>query len=143
MVKITSDTSYKETKFGILPRSMVIPLEIKGVKIGMTKLAQLAHDRAKLDLRLIKLIHKISFEKILIEKAGVFRNVQVVYSGKEAPQFTQVPILMQDLCDDIEYQISNLPDAGSNVYIEDVVRLLANFQHRFIVIHPFVDYNHS
>lgn len=32
MVKCKGETSYKETAFGIIPRSKLIPLEIEGIK---------------------------------------------------------------------------------------------------------------
>jgi len=32
MVKNKGETSYKETSFGIIPRSELIPLEIEGIK---------------------------------------------------------------------------------------------------------------
>lgn len=41
----------------------------------------------------------------------------------------------------IEYTLKQLPAKTSDVYIADMAGLLASFQHRFVVIHLFVDYN--
>ena len=49
--------------------------------------------------------------------------------------------MMKVLCDDTEFAISRLPKSTDEIFIERVVELLAHFQHRFVLIHPFVDYN--
>ena len=81
------------------------------------------------------------FGDILQNLAGTFRTIQVEYSGKEAPHFSKIHEMMQNLVDDIEHALKQLPVKESDVYITDMVVLLALFQHRFVVIHPFVDYN--
>lgn len=139
--KISSETSWKETKFGILPRSRVIQLEIQGTQKGLLLLQQIAQNKKLLSLEFIKKIHKKCFGDILQNYAGVFRTIQVEYSGKEAPHFSKVHELMQNLVSDTEYALNQLPSKTADSYITDMVRLLALFQHRFVVIHPFVDYN--
>ena len=49
--------------------------------------------------------------------------------------------MIKVLCDDIEFTISKLPKSTDDQFIERVIELLARFQHRFVFIHPFVDYN--
>jgi Fic family protein len=49
--------------------------------------------------------------------------------------------MMQNLVSDTEYALKQLPAKTSDAYITDMAELLALFQHRFVVIHPFVDYN--
>lgn len=139
--KISGETSWKETGFGILPRSKVIQLEAQGTKKGLLLLNQIAQKQNPLSIELIKRIHKVSFEDILQTHAGVFRTVQVEYSGKETPHFFKVHEMMQNLIDDTEHVVANLPTETSEEYIKNIVDLLAIFQHRFVVIHPFVDYN--
>ena len=139
--KHSGATSYKETRFGILPRSKVIPLEIAGTKKGLLFLKDSAQKQEILTSELIKQLHKYCFSDILRSKAGKFRTIQVTYSRKEAPHFSKIPELMKVLCEDIEYAFKHLPDTANEYYIERVVELLARFQHRFVYIHPFVDYN--
>lgn len=137
----SSETSWKETKFGILPRSRIIQLEIQGTQKGLLLLQQIAKNKEPLSIELIKKIHKECFGDILQNYAGVFRTIQVEYSGKEAPHFSKVHEMMQNLVSDTEYALKQLPVKTSDAYIMDIAELLALFQHRFVVIHPFVDYN--
>jgi len=139
--KVSSETSWKETKFGILPRSQVIPLEIQGTQKGLLLLQQISKEKKPLSIEFIKKIHKDCFGDILQNRAGVFRTIQVEYSGKEAPHFSKVHELMKNLIEDIEYALKQLPIKPSDAYITHIVELLALFQHRFVVIHPFLDYN--
>lgn len=134
-------TSYKQTKYGIVPRSKVLKLEVLGTKKGLLFLNQRAKTKRKLDSDFTREVHKISFDEILMGDAGKFRTIQVTYSGKEAPHFSKIPETVKTLCDDIEYAISRLPKSMDETFIERVIELLANFQHRFVFIHPFVDYN--
>lgn len=139
--KISSETSWKETKFGILPRSKVIQLEIQGTQKGLLLLQKISKNKEPLSIELMKKIHKDCFGDILQNYAGVFRTIQVEYSGKEAPHFSKVHEMMQNLVDDIEHALKQLPEKASDAYITNMAELLALFQHRFVVIHPFVDYN--
>ena len=139
MTKIGA-TSYKETKYGILPRQKVLELEILGTKKGLLFLNQKTKTD-KITPDFIKKVHKVSFSEILMEDAGKFRVVQVTYSGKEAPHFSKIAEMIKVLCDDIEFALSKLPIPTDGAFIERVVELLAHFQHRFVFIHPFVDYN--
>lgn len=139
--KISSETSWKETKFGILPRSHVIQLEIQGTQKGLLLLQQIAKNKEPLSIELIKKIHKECFGDILQNFAGIFRTIQVEYSGKEGPHFSKVHEMVQNLISDVEHGMKQLSAKASDAYITDMTGLLASFQHRFVVIHPFVDYN--
>lgn len=139
--KVSSETSWKETRLGILPRSKVIQLEIQGTQKGLLLLQQIAKNIEPLSIELMKNIHKECFGDILQNYAGVFRTIQVEYSGKEAPHFFKVHEMMRNLVSDTEYALSQLPVKASDAYIMDMAGLLTLFQHRFVVIHPFVDYN--
>ena len=134
-------TSYKQTKFGILPRQDVIPLEVTGTKKGLKLLQQIAAQNRALSLEFFKEIHKACFEDILLEDAGEFRTIQVTYSSKEAPLFAKIHEMLQTLCDDTEYALTHLSTPDSENYINSLVEILARYQHRFAFIHPFVDYN--
>lgn len=137
----TGETSYKQTKYGILPRSKVLKLEVFGTKKGLIILNKLAKENKPITPDLIKEIHKKSFYEILLDDAGKFRTIQVSYSGKEAPHFSKISEMMKILCDDIEFSILHLPKENEEIFIERIIELIAHFQHRFVFIHPFVDYN--
>lgn len=137
----SDETSYKSTMQGILPRSQIVLMETRATKIGFQKLETIAKSNTPITLELILSIHKLCFSEILEQDAGVFRVIQVTYSGKEAPIYTKVRELMKVLIEDTEYAISKLPSPKSDDYFSRFIEILAHFQHRFVCIHPFVDYN--
>ena len=48
---------------------------------------------------------------------------------------------MINLCSDLNERLKHFPNPTSGNFIVEVVKLLAWFQHRFVYIHPFQDYN--
>lgn len=136
-------TTYKETAFGILPRSKLLKLEIEGTKRGLEYLITRFQQKEvpKLTLDLILNVHDEAYGWIFPLWAGKFRTVQVTYSGKEAPHYSQIAIMLTNLCNDTEEQVSNLSNETEETRIGAIVRILAQFQHRFVFIHPFQDYN--
>lgn len=131
-------TSYKQTAFGIIPRSELLLLELEGTKRGLDYISNNYSQTITPDQ--ILSIHNIAFGWIFPDWAGKFRTIRVEFSGKEAVQPHQVPILIANLCADLEERIKHL-DPKSDDYIHKVVELLAWFQHGFVLIHPFQDYN--
>ena len=136
-------TSFKDTKLGILSRQKVVRLEIEGVKKGL----EFIHHEKLLD-KTIKItpvfickLHKISFAWIFPDWAGKFRKIQVTFSSKEAPEYYKIPELMINLCMDLEERLKHTPKPSDKNYIDEIVKLLAWFQHKFVYIHPFNDYN--
>lgn len=136
-------TSYKETAFGIIPRSTLIRLELEGTKRGLEHLYGLVKQKKSLEItpQFICTLHGISFGWIFPKWAGKFRIIQVTFSGKEAMPYHQIPELITNLCRDLEERIKQLPKPDTSEFIIEVGKLLAWFQHRFVVIHPFQDYN--
>lgn len=131
-------TSYKETSFGIIPRSKLLQLEVEGTKRGLDMI--LRSSQLEITPKLILDLHDISFGWIFPDWAGKFRVIRVEFSGKEAPQHYLVPEFMTNLCSDLKERLKNLNN-DSESYIDEVVELLAWFQHKFVWIHPFQDYN--
>jgi Fic family protein len=131
-------TSYKETKFGIIPRSKLLLLELEGTKKGLEFIAKVSKQKISPDL--ILSIHKEAFGWIFPDWAGKYRTVRVEFSGKEAVLPNQVPELIVNLCADLNERLEHLKSQDEN-FINLVVELLAWFQHRFVWIHPFQDYN--
>jgi len=131
-------TSYKETAIGIIPRSKLLRLELEGTKKGLEYIAKVHKEEITSDL--ILAIHKEAFSWIFPDWAGKYRTVRVEFSGKEFVQPHQISELIINLCADLKERLKHL-DQNNNIFIEEVVRLLAWFQHRFVWIHPFQDYN--
>ena len=136
-------TSYKDTAFGIIPRSKLVKLEIEGTKKGLEYIEDLLRKQknTKITLDLILDLHRVSFGWIFPKWAGKLRTVQVTFSGKEALPFYQLSELIINLCRDSEEIMSRLSNPAKENFILEVVSLLAWFQHKFVFIHPFQDYN--
>ncbi|MBI2404938.1 Fic family protein [Candidatus Gottesmanbacteria bacterium] len=135
-------TSYKETAFGIIPRSKLLQLEIEGTKRGLDYIGRLTKDKgAAITPEFICRVHDVSFGWIFPRWAGKYRTTQVTFSGKEAPPSFQVPELVINLCKDLAERLTHLPSKENERFIIEVVSMLAWFQHRFVFIHPFRDYN--
>ncbi len=136
-------TSYKETAFGIIPRSKLLNLEIEGTKKGLEYLIKRIGKDGNVPItpEFICKLHDVSFGWIFPAWAGKYRKIQVTFSGKEAPLYVQIPEFIMNLCDDLAERLKHLPLKEDKTFIFEVVKLLAWFQHRFVFIHPFQDYN--
>ena len=139
--KPKSATSYKDTAFGIIPRSEVVFLEEKGIKKAQQNIVKLSERKAEIVSDIIRNIHKIGFGFIFPDWAGEFRTIDVVVGEYEPPHYSRVPELVEDLCDDLSERLKYLSLSKSEEFLAEVISLLAWFQHRFVWIHPFKDYN--
>jgi Fic family protein len=140
--KRVGETSYKETVFGIIPRSKLIPLEIEGIKRAWDFVLDI-HGRGLIPITAVSLkkIHRIGFGWIFPEFGGVFRKVEVIVSKHTPPQFYQIPQMMEDLVRDIQVRVKYLPKVTEPEFFDTLVEFLAWAHHRFLWIHPFQDYN--
>lgn len=136
-------TSYKETAFGVIPRSKLLKFELQGTKKGLEFIHNLVgkNKNIKITPQLICQLHKISFGWIFPNWAGKYRTIQVTISGKETPPYYKIPEMIVNLCEDLEERLNRLPSPEVKKFITQVVELLAWFQHTFVFIHPFQDYN--
>lgn len=135
-------TSYKETSFGILPRSKIVRLEQKGVAKALQYIFKLSAKKAKITPNLICDIHKKGFSFIFPDWAGRFRNIDVTVGDFEPPHYSKIPELIKNLCDDLEVRLEQIPPQSyEENFLREVIALLAWFQHRLVCIHPFNDYN--
>lgn len=135
-------TSYKETSFGILPRSKVVQLEQKGVAKVLKYILKLSSKKAEITPKLICDIHKTGFGFIFPDWAGKFRTIDVTVGDFEPPHYSQVPELVKNLCEDVEERLKHIPSSSNEEkFLEQAIVLLAWFQHRFVWTHPFNDYN--
>lgn len=135
-------TSFRETAFGILPRSKIIPLEVEGIKRALQYIVRLSGRKAKITPVLIQDIHKEAFGFIFPDWAGKFRTVDVTVGEYEPPHYSKISVLVTSLCDDLEERLKHIPSPEKEEqFLTEVISLLAWFQHRFVWIHPFKDYN--
>lgn len=145
MVKSTkpkSATSYKDTAFGIIPRSKVIPLEQEGVKRALTHIIKLNEGKTRITPELIRDVHSVGFGFIFPDWAGKFRTIDVTVGEYEPPHYSRIPELIKNLCDDLSERLSYLPSSQSGEkFLAEIISLLTWFQHRFVWVHPFKDYN--
>lgn len=137
-----SSTSYKETAFGILPHSRIVVLEQEGVKKAQLYILKLSEKKAKITPDLIRNIHKIGFGFIFPDWAGRFRTVDVTVGDYEPPHYSKIAELIKNLCDDLAERLKHIPNPqNAEQFLAETISLLAWFQHRFVWIHPFKDYN--
>src|SRR3989338_11121122 len=124
--KPKGSTSYKETAFGIIPRSNLLKLELEGTKKGLEYLHDLIKQNKEVRItpELICKLHKVAFGWIFPNWGGKYRKIQVTFSGKEAPVFYQIPQLVLDLCKDLEERLKYLPKSESENFIVICNRLL-------------------
>lgn len=135
-------TSYKDTAFGIIPQEKLLQFEIEGTKKGLEYIHKIVEEnKESITPEFICKLHDVSFGWIFTQWAGKYRKIQVIFSDKEAPPYFEVPALITNLSKDLEERLKNLPKKDEEEFILEVVKLLAWFQHRYVFIHPFQDYN--
>ena len=140
--KPKSTTSFKETAFGILPRSKIVKFEAEGIKKTQELIIRLSHQKVKITPEIILDIHKEGFGFIFPDWAGRFRIIDVNVGEYEPPHYGRVAELIRNLCNDLEERLKYLATPKEDeLFLAEVVSLLAWFQHRFVWIHPFKDYN--
>ena len=142
MSKRKDETSYKQTAFGIIPRSKLIPLEIEGVKRAWDFILKKRKEmKISITPQFIKKMHFVGFDWIFPGMAGKFRTVEVRVSDYVPPRYHQVPQLMKNYCQDIEERLKHLPSLNKANYLDELVDFLTWLHHKFLWIHPFKDYN--
>lgn len=140
--KPKSATSFRETAFGIISRSQLIPLEAQGVKKALEYIIKMGNTKSPITPDLIKDIHKVGFGFIFPNWAGKFRLIEVTVGTYTPPPYYKLPQLVKILCDDLAERLKHLPSSfEQEQYLAEMVSLLAWFQHRLVWIHPFQDYN--
>lgn len=136
------ETSYKETAFGIIPRSKLIPLEIEGIKRAWDfVLRKRRGGKIPITPEFIKKVHQVGFRWIFPEMGGRFRRIDVEVSQHTPPEFYLVSQLMVDFCRDIKERMRHIPQMSEENFVEGLIGLLTWVHHRFLWIHPFQDYN--
>ncbi|MEA2113555.1 MAG: Fic family protein [Patescibacteria group bacterium] len=142
IAKKQGETSYKQTAFGVIPRSKLIPLEIEGIKRAWDFVLQ-KHSKGVILITptFIQKIHAIGFKWIFPKIGGRFRVIDVTVSDYAPPKFYLVPSLMADFCQDIKVRLVYLPNIDNSEFLNKIIEFLAWMHHKFLWIHPFQDYN--
>lgn len=145
MVKSTkpkSATSFKESAFGIIPRSKLTELEKEGIKKAQEYIIQLSERTTSITPTLILEVHKIGFAWIFPGWAGRYRTIDVTVGEYEPPHYSKISELIKLLSDDLEERLKHFPSQETQEqFLAEVISLIAWFQNRFVWIHPFRDYN--
>ncbi|MBI4652094.1 Fic family protein [Candidatus Desantisbacteria bacterium] len=142
MKKEIGETSYKETAFGIIPRAILIPLEIEGTKRAWDfVIDQFNKNKTNITPAFIQEVHKIGFGWIFPTMGGKFRKIDVTVSKHIPPKYYLIPQLMTDFTKDVKTRINHLSKIDNPKFINELTALLAWAHHRFLWIHPFQDYN--
>ena len=82
MARKLGETSYKQTAFGIIPRSKLIPLEIEGIKRAWDfVLERTAGGKILITPATLQQVHEIGFGWIFPEMSGKFRTIDVAVSS--------------------------------------------------------------
>lgn len=140
--KPRSATSYKETAIGILPRSKVVALEKEGIKRALHFILTRSKKKTQITPQLICDVHRIGFGFIFPKWAGRFRTIPVEVGAYRPPPAHAIPELISNFCNDLQVRLIHLPKPQFDErFLAEVISLLAWFQHRFVWIHPFQDYN--
>jgi len=125
-----------------MPRSKVVNLETKAVKKAQEYIVGLSEQKSPITPQLIKDLHRKGFGFIFPDWAGKFRTIDVTVGEYKPPHYSRTPELIQNLCDDLSVRLLHLPlSENEEKYLAEIISLLAWFQHRFVWIHPFKDYN--
>lgn len=141
-VKRKGETSFKETAFGIIPRSKLVPLEIEGIKKAWDFiLKKNRFKKVAITSSFLQKVHQIGFGWIFPAMGGKFRKIEVAVSKLTPPHFYEVHVLMKNFTEDLNVQLKHLPAFNHPDFLDKLIGLLAWAHHRFLWIHPFADYN--
>ncbi|MBI2426841.1 MAG: Fic family protein [Candidatus Kerfeldbacteria bacterium] len=140
--KRPGETSYKETAFGIIPRSKLIPLEIEGItKAWDFVLKKKEKGELPLTPSFLKEVHNVGFGWIFPDLGGKYRTIEVKVSKHTPPEHYLITQLMEEFFRDLQTRIRYLPNIDSQHSLDELISLLAWAHHKFLWIHPFQDYN--
>src|SRR3972149_8207713 len=142
MTKKPGETSYRETTFGIIPRSKLILLEIEGIKRAWDLvLKRRRKTKISITPEFIKKLYEVGFSWIFPEISGKFRKVEVTVSDHIPPKYYLLPQFITDYCQDLKVRLKHLPAFHQSDFVKELINLLTWVHHRFLWIHPFKDYN--
>lgn len=135
------ETSYKQTAFGILPRSKLIPLEVEGIKRAWDFVVKKRRRSGYAHASILARSAPRRFRMDIPGHGWQISNNRRLCLSPYAPKFYLVPGLMDDFLKDMRAKMEGLSKVGNDTFVDELVTLLAWAHHRFLWIHPFQDYN--
>lgn len=129
-----STPASNETRLGLLTHEELNAKEAVALKKTWDFLIE--NKNLALDSSLVNKAHKFGFD-FLYEWAGKYRKTTPLVGQLEPHAPHLLFELMKVLFDDLDYKLQNIDTDN----LEDLVRLITWFEHRFIVIHPYTNTN--
>ncbi len=132
-------TRYIESSLGIKSYSELAPHLAKGVERVMASLLEKSPDELRVTPEFICKLHRDAFEELFPSWAGRYRDRDVTVGTYNPPSHFEVPVLIRQYCDDVEFQLYSL---GIKPQVnETLLEALAFAEGRLLSIHPFRDFN--
>ncbi|CAG5013080.1 hypothetical protein DYBT9275_05333 [Dyadobacter sp. CECT 9275] len=130
---MTDGTNYTpsidENLLNIAEKDLLNLYEASGIAKSEIMIQEL-DEEAEFDISLILNIHRTAFGE-LYDWAGKWRTIEVQVGKLTPPHPSQVPNLMYQYADDVNYRLKFVQEKV------EVAELLAYLHHRFVWIHPF------
>ncbi len=137
--KYSSTTRSIESSLGINSYAELAPHLAKGVERVMASLLTREPSDLKITPEFARSLHKDAFGELFPSWAGSYRDRNVIVGKHTAPPYYEVPSLMHQYCEDVEFRLLS---PGLRPQINDVlIETLAFAEGRFLSIHPFLDFN--
>ncbi len=133
MPKSKTKPTYRETKFGILSIAEIEALVTDGVA-NVNAFLLREYENLSIGVKTAKELH----EKIaghVFDEAGDFRKKEVAVGHYKPPKYFQISELMANW--ELDYNERHKHAKTQDEKIE----LLAWMMHKFLLVHPFFDYN--
>lgn len=125
--------SYRKTKFGVLAIAEIEAMITDGVaNVNAFLLREFGNLTINVDMA--KELHEKIAGYVFLE-AGSFRKSEVTVGDYEPPKFFQIPELMKNWEADYAERHKHIKNQ------DEQIELLAWMMHKFLLIHPFFDYN--
>ena len=135
----SSTTRFLESSLGIKSYAELAPYLAKGVERVMAEIIDCKPTELIITPELICKLHKDAFGGLFPSWAGRYRDRDVVVGKYNPPHYFEVPVLIKQYCEDLEYRLSLV---GPKPPLSDILlETLAFAEGRFLNIHPFLDFN--
>lgn len=135
----SSTTRHIESSLGIKTYTELAPYLAKGVERVMASLVNAKPDELIISPEFICRLHNDAFGELFPSWAGKYRDRDVTVGKHNPPPYFEVPVLMRQYCDDLEFRLSS---RGLNPQINDeLIEVLAFAEGRILSVHPFLDFN--
>jgi cell filamentation protein len=128
--KTDETTPTAENKLGITDKEALNIAEAEGLTEAELFLLFNSIEKAKMTTDLVLETHETAFGN-MYDWAGKWRKIDVQVGSLVLPKQFEIPILMRQLCDDVQFRMQ------FKLSKSEVAELMAQFHHRFVAIHPF------